>query len=209
MKLPRAWRRLGAEFYARDTLAVARALIGKILVHRGGGAACAGRIVETEAYLAEVDAASHAFRGRTARNASMFGPPGRAYVYRSYGVHACFNVVTAARGSGEAVLVRALEPVLGLASMRRRRGASAVRDLCRGPGRLTVALGIELDHDGVSLLRGPLGVWWDSSADEALALDVTPRIGITRASELELRFCLRGSRFVSGGSRVSARAPRA
>lgn len=205
MKLPRTWRRLGAPFFAGDTATVARALIGTLLVHHADGETCAGRIVETEAYLGTDDAASHSFRGRTPRNAAMFGPAGRAYVYRSYGVHACFNVVTGARGRGEAVLVRALEPVLGIARMQSRRAAGELRELCRGPGRLTVALGIGLEHDGDSLLRGPLGVWRDGFERETAAIEATPRIGITRAAELELRFSLRGSRFVSRRARVAAR----
>lgn len=198
MSVPRAWRRLGADFYAHDTIAVARALIGTILVSRRGAEVCAGRIVETEAYRGEHDAASHSFRGRTPRNAAMFGPPGRAYVYRSYGVHACFNVVTGGAGRGEAVLVRALEPLLGIAAMKTRRGTDIERDLCRGPGRLTVALDVSLECDGVSLLRGPLGVWTDGVRFDAAAIGATPRIGITRAREAELRFFARGSRYVSG-----------
>jgi DNA-3-methyladenine glycosylase len=198
MSLPRAWRRLGADFYAHDTIAVARALIGTILVQRNGAEVCAGRVVETEAYLGELDEASHSFRGRTPRNAAMFGPAGRAYVYRSYGVHSCFNVVTGRAGMGEAVLVRALEPLLGIDAMKTRRGTDVERDLCRGPGRLTVALGVSLEHDGVSLVRGPLGLWSDGVCFDAAAIGTTPRIGITRSSTLALRFVARGSRYVSG-----------
>lgn len=202
MSLPRAWRRLGADFYAHDTITVARALIGTIVVQRKGAEVCAGRVVETEAYLGELDEASHSFRGRTPRNVAMFGAAGRAYVYRSYGVHACFNVVTGRVGMGEAVLVRALEPLLGIAAMKARRGTDAERDLCRGPGRLTVALGVSLECDGLSLLRGPLGIWTDGVRFDAADLGTTPRIGITRARAAELRFVARGSRYVSGPALV-------
>lgn len=173
-------------FFARGPEEVARDLLGTYLVHQTRDGVTAGRIVEVEAYLGRDDAASHAFRGETARNRSMFGPPGHAYVYFIYGVHHCFNVVTGPKGSGQAVLVRALEPVLGLERMRARRGRE--RDLCSGPGNLTVALAIGRELDGQDLVRGPLGIWrGESSAGRAL-IRVGPRIGISKAIELPLRF---------------------
>src|SRR6478752_6935252 len=134
---------LTPDFYARNPVAVAQDLVGATLLVDGVG----GPIVETEAY-AHDDPASHSFRGRTPRNAAMFGPPGRAYVYLVYGMHWCFNVVSAPEGAGQAVLVRALEPLEGLELMRRRRSRTDERELCRGPGRLTQALGITRAHDG-------------------------------------------------------------
>lgn len=183
--------------FAQPTVRLARHLIGAVLSHQGAEGIAVGRIVETEAYLSVDDRASHSHRGRTPRNASMFGPPGRAYVYLSYGLHLCFNVVTAPADTGEAVLVRALEPLEGLELMRRRRGGVRDRDLCDGPGKLSAALGIELGHDGASLARGLLRVWFPrfEVADSAIA--VGPRIGISHAADLPLRFGLRGSAWVS------------
>jgi DNA-3-methyladenine glycosylase len=194
--LPRGLRRVGRDFLDRDTVAVARALLGCVLAHRTEEGLCAGRIVETEAYLSADDPASHSHRGRTARNASMFAAAGTAYVYRIYGLHRCFNVVTGPKGVGEAVLVRALEPLLGLDLMRRRRGTADARQLCSGPGKLVQALAIAGEHDGRSLLAGPLGVWADPACAPA-AVEVTPRIGITQAASLPLRFALAQCRFVS------------
>lgn len=190
-------KRLGTRFFARDAAVVARALVGKVLVHDAPHGVCSGRIVETEAYLAESDPASHSHRGPTRRNASMFASGGTAYVYRIYGMHLCFNVVTGRAGVGEAVLVRALEPLRGLELQQRRRGVDDVRALCSGPGKLAQALGIVHALDGSSLLDGPLGVWDGGPVLDAAALEVTPRIGITKASALPLRFVLRGSPFAS------------
>ena len=180
---------IGAEVVARD-------LIGCLLVHDLEGERLVGRIVEVEAYESRGDAASHSARGPTPRNASMFGPPGHAYVYLSYGVHCCFNVVTADAGVGEAVLVRALEPLRGLESMRSRRGAVADVDLCRGPGRLSRALGFELEHDGLDLVRGPIGIHVPTRMSRP-RVDRGPRIGITKSVELPWRFVERGSRHAS------------
>ena len=168
--------------------AAAPRLLGVEVVTRIDGALTRGRIVETEAYLAEDDAASHSASGPTRRNASMFEAAGAGYVYLIYGMHLCFNVVTGAAGRGEAVLIRALEPLEGLDAMRRRRGGRASdRDLCRGPGRLAQALGIERADDGGTLLaRGRIQLI-DRSAAPA-AVEVGPRIGITKSAELPLRF---------------------
>jgi DNA-3-methyladenine glycosylase len=146
-KGPRLSDVLDRDFYARDSLEVARDLIGRMLIRTTGGRRLMGRIVEAEAYARD-DPASHAFRGLTRRNASMFGPPGHAYVYRSHGIHHCLNVTT---GDGSAVLLRALEPVRGLGEMARRRGLDDVRLLCAGPGRLCQALGVSLADDGGDL----------------------------------------------------------
>ena len=152
-----------------------------------------GVVVETEAYAPD-DPASHAYRGRTTRNAAMFGPPGRLYVYRSYGIHWCANVVCADEGTGAAVLLRALEPVRGIEQMRARRGVDELALLCAGPGRLCQALGIGAGHDGLPLDRSPFELQLGTSTPEIVA---GPRVGITRATELPWRYALRNSRFVS------------
>jgi DNA-3-methyladenine glycosylase len=172
---------------------VARRLLGWTFLHDGVG----GRIVEVEAYAAD-DPASHAFRGRTARNASMFGPPGTLYVYRSYGVHWCVNVACEPEGTGAAVLLRALEPTHGLEAMRRRRGEVDDRVLCAGPGRLTQALGITDAFDGLSAFAPPFALRPPSGA---VAVDETPRIGIAKATELHWRYVVRGSSWLSRGPR--------
>jgi DNA-3-methyladenine glycosylase len=168
---------------------VAPALIGATLLVEGVG----GRIVEVEAYHQE-DAASHGYRGRTQRNASMFGPPGHAYVYRSYGIHWCLNLVCEDEGVANAVLVRALEPTHGLERMRRRRGVEAARLLCSGPGRLCQALAVTREHDGRPLDRPPFEL---IAADEPVEVVAGPRIGITQAAELPWRYAEAGSRFLS------------
>jgi DNA-3-methyladenine glycosylase len=181
-------------FFELPTVELARALIGCRLVHETRSGRFAGRIVETEAYLAN-DPASHAFRGRTPRNGVMFGPPGRAYVYLVYGLHLCFNVVSSAQGIGEAVLVRALEP------MRRRRGVADDRDLCRGPGRLTQALGITRAHDGVDLREGALRIEAPESGYVPGRIVAGPRVGLSVATRRALRFSVAGSRWISAASR--------
>ncbi|MEA2390554.1 MAG: DNA-3-methyladenine glycosylase [Solirubrobacteraceae bacterium] len=178
-------------FYARDVVEVARALVGGVVRHGG----CSGTIVETEAYHAS-EPACHAYVGLTPRTRVLFGPPGQAYVYRSYGVHALLNAVCESEGIGAAVLIRALEPVDGLDEMRPRRGLDDVELLCAGPGRLTQALGIGLELNDTPLTGGPVAIE-PPRADSAPALVAGPRVGITRATELPWRFCLRGSRFVS------------
>jgi DNA-3-methyladenine glycosylase len=187
--------RLARAFFARSVHEVAPRLIGCTLLVDGVG----GPIVEVEAYDAE-DPASHGYRGRTARNASMFGPPGHAYVYRSYGIHSCLNLVCGEEGRAEAALVRALEPTDGLETMRRRRGVDDERLLCSGPGRLCQALGVTLEHDGSPLDRPPFTV-----VAAAQDVDVVrgPRIGITRATDAPWRFGLAGSRFLSRALRAA------
>lgn len=192
--------RFPAGFFDADTVAVARALLGWRLSHASDDGVAVGRIVETEAYLHD-DPASHSFRGPSARNAAMFGPPGRAYVYLIYGLHLCFNVVTGDAGRGEAVLVRALEPLAGLELMRRRRGDVADRELCRGPGRLAQALGLTRAHDGASLRSGALRLLPPErghAVDES-AIVVARRVGIRKAADAPLRFHVRSSPFVSRG----------
>jgi DNA-3-methyladenine glycosylase len=181
--------RLRREFFARSVHEVAPDLIGVTLLVDGVG----GPIVEVEAYDQD-DPASHGFRGQTPRNAVMFGPPGYAYVYRSYGIHWCLNVVCDAPGRAEAVLIRALLPERGFDAMRTRRGLGAERALCSGPGKLCQALAIGRDHDGLALDAPP----FELLARRETPLIVTgPRIGITRATELPWRYGLEGSPFLS------------
>jgi DNA-3-methyladenine glycosylase len=180
---------LGRGFFARSVHEVAPELVGCTLLVDGVG----GRLVEVEAYDAE-DPASHGFRGETARNRAMFGAPGYAYVYRSYGVHWCLNLVCGREGVPEAVLVRALEPTHGLERMRERRGLEDERLLCSGPGRLCQALGVTVAHDGLALDASPFVL---RRAEESVPVVRGSRIGITRAAELPWRYGLAGSRFLS------------
>jgi DNA-3-methyladenine glycosylase len=182
-------RQLPRDFFARSVHEVAPELIGTVLLVDGVG----GTIVEVEAYDQE-DPASHGYRGRTARNASMFGPPGHAYVYRSYGIHWCLNLVCAPEGRAEAALLRALEPTHGLEAMRERRGATDVRALCSGPGKLCQALGVTRAHDGLALDRPPFELLARIDVPEVVT---GPRIGLTRAAERPWRYGAGGSRFLS------------
>lgn len=184
---------LRRSFFARSVHEVAPDLIGVTLLVDGVG----GRIVEVEAYDQE-DPASHGYRGRTARNESMFGPPGHAYVYRSYGIHWCLNLVCGEEGVPEAALIRALEPTARLDSQRRRRSAEDIRALCSGPGKLCQALGITREHDGLPLDRRPFRLEERGAAPEIVT---APRIGITRATELSWRYLEAGSPYVSRGRR--------
>ena len=180
---------LSRDFFARSVHEVAPDLIGVTLLVDGVG----GRIVEVEAYDQE-DPASHGFRGRTKRNASMFGPPGHAYVYRSYGIHWCLNLVCEEPGLAEAVLVRALEPAAGLEAMRARRGVHAERALCSGPGKLCQALGVDGRYDGLPLDAPPFRLLEREGCPEVVA---GPRVGITKAVEHSWRYGLAGSPFLS------------
>jgi DNA-3-methyladenine glycosylase len=188
--------KLEREFFARSVHEVAPELIGAKLLVDGVG----GVIVEVEAYDHE-DPAAHGYRGRTERNASMFGPPGHAYVYRSYGIHWCLNLVCEGEGVASAVLLRALEPTDGLDEMRARRGLDQPRLLCAGPGRLCQALGVTREHDGLPLDRPPFELEAGAGEVEVVA---GPRIGITRAADKPWRYALAGSKFLSRQLRPQA-----
>jgi DNA-3-methyladenine glycosylase len=180
---------LTRDFFARSVHKVAPDLIGTTLLFSGAG----GMIVEVEAYH-HTEPAAHSYGGETLRNAVMFGPPGYAYVYRSYGIHWCVNFVCERVGSASAVLIRALAPTEGLAAMRRRRGLSEEGLLCSGPGRLTEALGITIAHNGLALDRAPFALY---AQEKKPKIAVGPRIGLTKAVDLPWRYGLAGSPFLS------------
>jgi DNA-3-methyladenine glycosylase len=201
----RAAKVLPREFFDRDAVTVARELLGKLLVRRDERKLLAGRIVEDEAYLGVDDPAAHSYSGRTPRNSVLFGPPGQAYVYFIYGNHYCLNVSCMPEGHGEGVLVRAMQPVLGLEAMARARGmelpsqVGQMRLISSGPGRMAEALDItrELDNDkDLTSRRSDLYLADDGFLPERIV--ATPRIGITKAVERPLRFVVAGSPFVSG-----------
>lgn len=185
---------LPRSFYAGNTVEAAKTLLGNILVHETDDGLTAGKIVETEAYI-QGDPACHASRGMTPRNRVMFGVPGHAYVYFIYGLYYCFNVVTAPAGVGEAVLIRALEPLQGLQLMQARRKRERLAELCSGPARLVQAMGITREHNGVDLTGGKLYV--SKGEDAPLQFVTTTRIGIKEEVPLPLRFYLAGSSFIS------------
>lgn len=193
--------RLGRAFYARDPVTLARDLLGRILFFESPKGLLSGRIVETEAYTGAADPASHAYRGATRRNTVMFGPAGYAYVYFTYGMHHCLNVVAEREGAAGAVLLRSLEPLGGLAVMRDLGGRAGDERLCSGPGKICKAFGLTLAHNGLDLTRGPLGIAAGRPVDDRL-VKVGPRIGISRAADFPYRFTIAGSRS------VSVRAPR-
>lgn len=187
-------QRLGRRFYHPDSVELAPQLLNKLLVSADGRA---GRIVEVEAYWGRNDPASHAYRGLTPRNRVMFGPPGHLYVYLSYGVHWCANVVTGSDGSGQAVLLRALSPVGGLELMRVARWSAQKRqddrDLCRGPGRLCQAMGIDRSYDGTDLVGPRSRIWLADDGTIPPAKPVaTPRVGITAGQDHLWRFVVEG-----------------
>jgi DNA-3-methyladenine glycosylase len=191
---------LPADFYQVDTPELAQKLLGKLLVH----GQTSGIIVETEAYLGTRDPASHAYRGPGKRNAVMFGHPGHAYIYFTYGMHYCFNVVGGPEEVGEAVLIRALEPVDGIEVMQQRRKTDVLKLLCSGPAKLVQALGIAKEHNGTSLVDGPIQIHEPSGSHHPstgsgnkLEIVTAPRIGISQAVNLPLRFYIKGSPFVS------------
>jgi DNA-3-methyladenine glycosylase len=186
-----------------DTVELARYLVGKTLVHELRGRRTSGRIVETEAYPVG-DAAGHAFRGKTRRNASLYLSRGHAYVYLIYGIYCCLNVSSERAGVGAGVLVRALEPIEGIDLMKERRGASSLRDLARGPGRLAVAMAIDLRCDGVDLCTDPSLWLGESSSEHRGVVSATTRIGVSRGQARLWRFYERGSVFVSGPRAVPA-----
>ena len=192
-----------ASFYERPVVEVAQDLIGCVVSHDG----VSGVIVETEAYH-DSEPACHAFVGLTPRTSTLFGPPGVAYVYRSYGIHALLNAVAEQEGIGAAVLIRALQPLAGIGRMRERRGLEQLERLCSGPGKLTQALGIELRHNGSSLTQGPLLIHPPPARWREVEVTVSRRIGITKAVELPWRFCASGTRFASrrADERTTARS---
>ena len=186
-----------------ESQALAQALIGCILVRESEEGIVAGRIVETEAYLPG-DPACHAYSGKSLRNATLFGPPHRAYVYQIYGTSFCFNFSSEDDGCGAGVLVRALEPLVGIALMQRRRGVAAIRDLCRGPGRLCSALAIDRTFDGSDPLADSR-LWLAAPQRPPVRIRRSRRIGVNRAAARRLRFYEAGSRYLSGPARLSPR----
>lgn len=198
-------RPLPRAFYARDPVVVARAILGRLLVHDSPRGRVSGIVVEAEAYRGADDPASHAYRGLTARNAAMFGAAGHAYVYFTYGMHHCLNLVTGRAGAPSAVLVRALEPVDGEPLMRERRGAVPADRLARGPGNVARALGLTRAHDGLDLVGGTL--WLADLPPRRRGLRVArgPRIGIRAGLERDWRCWLQGHPCVSGPGRGAIR----
>ncbi len=190
-------------FWKQSTVTVAQKLLGTFLVHNSSEGRTVGRIVETEAYLSD-DPACHAARGETPRNRVMFGPPGHAYIYFIYGMYHCFNVVTAPLGKGEAVLIRSLEPVEGLELMQKRRLSHRQRqnqhipekELCNGPGKLVIAMGMHRSLNGIYLMKGPLSLYF-SKETPSFKIKTTTRIGIREGADLPLRFYIQGNPSVS------------
>src|SRR6202022_649256 len=185
--------RLPRRFFARDPVVLARDLLGRVLLYKTPDGLLAGRIVETEAYRGEADPASHAYRGRTARNAVMFGPAGHAYVYFTYGMHHCLNVVADRPGRAGAVLLRALEPLAGVDLMRSRGDRGPESRLLSGPGKIGRAFGLTLQDNGRDFTRGPLGIAAGTPVTDR-PVAVSRRIGISRAVELPYRFAVIGRR---------------
>jgi DNA-3-methyladenine glycosylase len=193
--LHNSWNILPREFYLQDTRLVAKLLLGKLIVHVEGDRILAGRIVETEAYLHD-DPACHASRGMTPRNAMMFGEPGHSYVYFTYGMYHCFNAVTAVKGVGEAVLIRAIEPLEGIPTMVAHRHTEKLENLASGPGKLCMALGLDKRHNGLDLTSGPLTIV-DEGTEADWDIVESKRIGISQATEELWRYYIGGNRFIS------------
>lgn len=194
---------LSPQFFKASTLQVAQKLLGTYLAHYSAEGLCIGKIVETEAYL-EKDPASHAFKGKSPRNAAMFGPAGKAYIYFIYGMYHCFNVSTQQEGKGEAVLIRALEPVIGLELMEKRRRKNfnkkiPLKELCNGPGKLVIAMGIHPQQNHLDLLESELLLLPREyfGKAEKMNIEKSPRIGISKATEFHYRFHISGNAFVS------------
>ena len=184
---------LGKRFFNKPTVDLARALLGKYLVF----GSLKGMIVETEAYLYRNDPGCHASIGKTARNAPMFSAAGHIYIYFIYGMYNCFNIVSGKEGEGEAVLIRALEPVEGIPLMQKRRKTKKIENLCNGPGKLTQAFGITVKHNNLSLFNGLIQIHNSKLKPEIVT---SARIGLTAGNELKLRFYIKGSKFVSGNN---------
>jgi len=181
-------------FESKDTITLAKALLNTYLVHNSSEGTTIGKIIETEAYLFD-DPASHTFSGKTKRNFHMFGPAGYAYIYQIYGIHFCFNVVSNLINVGEAVLIRALEPLDGINLMKKRRGVDNIKNLCNGPGKLVQAMGIKKNLNGISLLSSTIYLLPETEICKNIIS--TTRIGINKGSELEYRFYLEGNSNVS------------
>jgi DNA-3-methyladenine glycosylase len=197
-------------FYARPTLEVARALLGKTLWRHTAEGPAAGIVVETEAYVSASDAAAHGYQRATPRTATMYGPPGHAYVYFTYGMHYCLNCVTEPAGVGAAVLLRAVQPTHGLDLMRARRPAGTTdRDLARGPARLCQALALTIADNGLDLTGDRLWLAETPGWPDAVPIATSPRVGIRRAAELPWRFFIAGSPWVSGRAVAAAALPAA
>lgn len=188
---------LSTSFFNRNTTQIAKELLGCYLVHDTKEGLCIGKIVETEAYL-QNDPASHSFNGMTKRNEAMFGNPGNAYIYFTYGMHHCLNVVTMPKGIGEAVLIRALEPIDGIQLMKKRRGTLDIKELCNGPAKLVQAMDIHPSFNRQPLTSGSITICQKPAyTKEKLVIAQSTRIGITKGANLPLRFYLKDNEFVS------------
>ncbi len=196
---------LSDAFFKSATIPLAKNLLGKLLAHRSSDGITIGRIVETEAYLYQKDPACHAHRGMTKRNKTMFGPAGYSYVYFIYGMYHCFNVVSGPEGVGEAVLIRALEPLKGVSLMEKRRKTEKRIQLCNGPGKLMLAMGMGIEHNGLNLRRGPVKILTPDSLEKKVPrfeIVTTTRIGISNGRDLPLRFYIKDCEYISKPSAV-------
>ena len=194
---------LPRSFFVDSTEAIAKKLLGCVLAHKTSKGLLAGKIVETEAYLAKDDPASHAFNGPTIRNQAMFGPPGFSYVYYIYGMYHCFNVVTGPKGSGSAVLIRALEPLEGIDLMQKNRKTKSIKNLCSGPGKLCMAMGINRNHNNLNLRKKPLYLLSPDCENvpertrNKIKIIQSKRVGISKGEDLLLRFYIDQNPFIS------------